>query len=355
MKRLIALVIAGCCALFPTLASADTPMKFWIETDASKRWSNKVVRNGVEDIYATGEITAGTADRFRAFIRDNKVELAKVHFNSPGGSLFEGIKLGRAIRAAGFYTTVGVYSPTYEEGADLKSVCASACAYAFAGGTSRFLDQYTGKLGIHQFYSPEGVNVSGEEVQQVSGLLVAYLDEMGVDAKAFAISTVANRKGMIWLDPDDAVALRFANNGSELPTAEIKLAGMRPYLRVEQNHHDVTARVLFNCEAKQMSVMFGIVTDATSSAMVEGNQKRSYFEFDGTEGLVVMGNSGGSATDSVLWVSRDLDPTSVLQFLKAAKVSVWVDGFGAVRYGASLEMPTIRAKLADFAKQCYGL
>lgn len=338
-----------------TSANADTPMKFTIEADPQERAIMKVVRNGIEDIFATGEITDGTAERFKDFVKANNIENAKVSFNSPGGSLFEGMKLGRAIRALGFYTTVGVYNPTFTEGASKAAICASACAYAFAGGTSRFLDGYTGRLGIHQFYAPDDVGVTGEDVQQVSGLLVAYLDEMGVDAKAFSLSTVAGRDGMIWLPPEDALTLRFANNGSELPTAEIRLSGMIPYLRVEQNHHDVTARVLFNCQAKQMSMMFGIVTDPTSSAMFAENQKRSYFEFDQQEFLVVTGKSGGKANGSVVWLSRDLRSEQLLQLLRASVVSGWIDGFGAVRYGASLDIPPVRGKIVEFAKQCYGI
>ena len=288
---LVCALLAGWCAHAP--AHADTPITFFMETDPQKRWVNKMTGGGVEDIYASGEITEGTTDRLLAFVRQNKVEAGEIHFNSPGGSLAEGMKLGRAIRALQFFTTIGVYSPKYDPDANLKSICASACAYAFAGGTSRFLDAYTGKLGIHQFYFPDSANVSGEAVQKVSGLIVGYLDQMGIDAKAFAISTIADRDGMIWLTHKDALKLRFANNGDEPPIAEIKLASMTPYLRVQQEHYNVTVRVLFDCEDNRLRMKFGIVTDPTSSAMFAENQKRSYLELDNKEFLVIPGATGG--------------------------------------------------------------
>ncbi|NVD26279.1 hypothetical protein HUO14_00005 [Parasphingorhabdus flavimaris] len=292
-------------------ARADTPMTFYMETNPSTRITNKLIRAGIEDIYASGEITQGTTDRFLAFVINNRVESAKIHFNSPGGSLAEGMKLGRAIRTLQFFTAIGVYSPTYEPDVDRQSTCASACAYAFAGGTSRFINDYTGKLGIHQFYTTDGTSVSGEAVQQISGLVVAYLDEMGVDAKAFTVSTIADRNGMIWLTPDDALNLRFANNGTEPPIAEIKLSGMTPYLRVQQDHHNVTIRILFACKNQRLRMNFGIVTSPEWSAMIAENQKRSYLETDYVEALVIPGDTGAVATNSVVWLERQLTPKIV--------------------------------------------
>lgn len=336
-------------------AHAGSPMTFTSETDSQKRWAQKVVGGGVEDIYAEGDITEGTTDRLLAFIQRNQIQAAKIHFNSPGGSLIEGMNLGRAIRSLQFFTTVGVYQIKYDPGADTKSICASACAYAFAGGTSRFLSKYTGKLGIHQFYSESATGTPGEIVQQISGLIVAYLAEMGVDAKAFTISTIADRNGMIWLTPEEALSLRFANNGSSPPIAEIKLLGMTPYLRVQQDHSDVTTRVLFNCANRQIYMQFGIVTDQESSRMFASNQKRSYLELDNKDFLVAPGRTGAIANGSVVWIARSMTPAALLQFIHATNVGGWIDGFGSVRYGATLEMPTVRAKIAEFAKQCYGL
>lgn len=311
--------------------------------------------NGEERIYASGDITEGTTEKFLAFVHQHNVEAATVSFNSPGGSLVEGMKLGHAIRALEFSTTVGGFQPKYDPTVNPKTICASACVYAFAGGTGRYIDQYTGRLGVHQFYSNDDAGVSGETAQQVSGLVVAYLDQMGVDAKAFTLSTFANRDGVIWLSPSESLELRFANNGVELPTAEIKLANMTPYLKLEQNKASATIRILFNCYKKQVHFVFGIVTDPTTSGMIGENQKRSYLELDNKEFLAVPGKTGARANQSVVWLERSMTPSTLLQVLEADSVGGWVDGFGAVRYGGTLDMPTVRAKAAEFAKQCYGL
>ena len=339
--------------LSPAVQAEDGGMKFSITPDPSRRMSDKMLY-GIDYVYAEGEISDGAAERLAAFVQREGIQGAKVFFNSPGGSLVEGIKLGRLIRALGFDTEIGAYSPDYDADASRQAICASACAYSFAGGVNRFLDGSTGRLGLHQFYGSTPAEVSGELAQQISGLLVSYLDEMGVDAKAFSVSTTANRDGMVWLSPDEARTLRFANNGSELPTAEIKLSQMRPYLRIQQNHHNVTTRVLFLCYEGRMAVQFGIVTEPTTAAMFAENQKRSYFELDNQEFMIVEGRDGATAQDSTTWLDRDLTRDQIRAIVNSDSMDAWIDGFGAVRYGAPLDLPTVREKIAEFAQQCYG-
>ena len=106
--KMVSALLVGWAVIAP--AYAQQAMTFFMETDQTKRWAAKMSGDGLEDIYASGDITEGTADRFLAFIRQNGVEGAKVHFNSLGGSLLEGMKMGRAIRTMEFSTTVGVYN-----------------------------------------------------------------------------------------------------------------------------------------------------------------------------------------------------------------------------------------------------
>lgn len=348
------LLIGIFAILFAPVSAGAAEMTFFIETDPQERMGNRFLSGGIEDVYAMGEITPGTTARFLRFVRENDIRAAKVHFNSPGGSLFEGIRFGRTLRELQFFTAVGVYSPEYDPDRNKGSSCASACAYAFAGGTARFLTAYSGRLGLHQFYAAEESSVTSESVQQVSGLIVAYLEEMGVDTRAFTVSTLSDRDGMMWLSPEDALALRFANNGSLLPTAEIKLAGMTPYLRVQQEHSNVTTRVLFDCVTERLRMTFGFVTDPTSSAFYAQNQKRSYLELDYEEFMVIDGDTGARSDDSVVWIVRMLSPSDALKVIEADELAGWIDGFGAVRYGGTLEVSPVRRNIADFALKCFS-
>ena len=88
-----------------------------------------------------------------------------IEFNSPGGSLLGGIRLGRAIRMLAMNTSIGktVLNSAFEEHSFYhteKGICFSACAYAFLGGLTRVANG--GEYGVHQFYTdallkdPEG-------------------------------------------------------------------------------------------------------------------------------------------------------------------------------------------------------
>lgn len=313
--------------------------------DEAGRVSRMIMDGGQQTIYASGEIAPGDVERFLTFVRANKVKDAKVAFNSGGGSLVEALRLGNAIRSLGFDTTVSA------ERNGRQAVCASACAYAYAGGVNRYADEYSGRLGIHQFYAPGKNEGDVGQVQLVSGLIVAYLDKMGVDAKAFSLAATAGAEEMVWLAPADAEALGLANNGAQPPTAEIKTIDMVPYLRLEQKRAKGQARVLLMCDAGKPHIMAGVVATPDEAAFHGAISKRSYLELDGAEALVA-GPGGAKAEDSVLWLSRSLDNSTARKLLRANMLDIWTEGGGAVRWGGSLDLRLVRQKIASYLSDC---
>ncbi len=85
-----------------------------------------------------GGVNDGDAVRFGAAIAAAKPVL-EVQFFSPGGSLLEGMKIGRMVRSAGLATKVTT-----------GSWCASACNFMFLGGTVRTVEA-GGRFGVHMF------------------------------------------------------------------------------------------------------------------------------------------------------------------------------------------------------------
>ena len=167
---------------------------------------------------ATGVIEPDTPANFRKYIAANPYS-GTVYFNSPGGNLIAGLKLGEAIRDKSLATNVG---ETYVyEGGPWKSIrqgiCASACAYAFLGGTKRSL--YEGsELGFHQFSADPSLKALDavtnlEEIglsrgQLITGLIAAYLVEMGIDARLLTIAAQATPDNVITLRRDDLMQFR---------------------------------------------------------------------------------------------------------------------------------------------------
>lgn len=119
-------------------------------------------------------------DRIDAFLTEvTEHKPAFVTFNSPGGSLVTGMKLGRAIRASGL-NTIQVKDKE----------CSSACAVAFLGGVNRMAT--AGSIGVHKnsFANSAKMNVDDavSATQAATADLIGYFKEMGVDVGLLQLS-----------------------------------------------------------------------------------------------------------------------------------------------------------------------
>jgi hypothetical protein len=206
-------------------------------------------------IAADGEIGPDTADDFRRHIGADPRPGQVVFINSPGGNVAAAIKLGQQFRRSGVLISIGKtqpqkLSPQYDE--VVSGSCYSACVFAFMGGARRFYDDGTkellrpwwgtwwpGKqhLGVHQFYIDQATQALGSRLapdvefsiglsmsQIITGALVAYAMEMGVDPRIVTLTARAGPSSMHILTSQDAVDLRLSNAVDPLPTWKL-----RPY------------------------------------------------------------------------------------------------------------------------------
>jgi hypothetical protein len=70
-----------------------------------------------------------------------------VWLDSPGGSIFAAMKIGRLLRRDAMGATIAIKSPPVYLGQ-----CVSACVLIYAGATHRSFNEYFSKLGIHRPY-----------------------------------------------------------------------------------------------------------------------------------------------------------------------------------------------------------
>lgn len=168
-------------------------------------------------IAAIGIIGPETPSRFRAFLESEQYVPGQIILHSPGGNLAAGLELGHLIRGAGLTAHIGRTKrsfASYDAPCDTwydsveSGVCVSSCAYAFLGGQERFVvSPYypTGPnlLGFHQFYgNPDRGSemLTAEQVAQIekstmsiaqvlTGQIVLYAIEMGVDPRVVAFAT----------------------------------------------------------------------------------------------------------------------------------------------------------------------
>jgi hypothetical protein len=336
----LALLVLG----FAHQAAAQLRYKMPPDT-VVERMFREVHRGGQHIIYASGTISAGDTTTFEQFVRQRGITRAEVHFNSDGGSLAEALTLGRKIRQLGFETRIA----SDVEGQ--RAVCASACAYAFAGGTSRYFDEASGQLGLHQFYSPGQTVGAISDVQEVSSVLVAYLHSMGVDARAFSVAAAAKQNEMIWLSVADAEQLNLVDNGAEPPTAEIKTQQMLPYLRLEQVRAGGYPRILLTCAEGELFMMAGIVNSPDNVEFMSAAHVRSYILLDGHRDFEA-GPGGARGEDSVIWLERSVSPDQAERILRANRLEIWVEGGGAVGLQGIMNLGPVKAQVQTYVSDC---
>ena len=135
-----------------------------------------------------GRFEAGDEIKFRTEV--GRLTKAVVVFNSDGGILQAGIEIGKTIRLKSFATAV-------LDG----SRCASSCAFAWLGGSPRFM-QRGAQIGFHAAY----INREGRPSESGVGnaLVGSYLTQIGLPETAVIYVTKAAPTQLTFLTLQDA-------------------------------------------------------------------------------------------------------------------------------------------------------
>lgn len=206
-------VTAAFAAALVALPAIAEPMTFDIAGEPSCE--------GCATIFASGDIDIDTADRLAAEASRRGLGRGTVLvLDSPGGRLLGGLRLGRAIRRFGFDTRIGRIDET---GRPSDGICASACALAFLGGSRRDVSPGS-RFGVHRFYFPEGSRSFDEDelgrLQELTGQLVNYASNMGVDARLVSMST--SKADLKVLTPEELRRLRVVWNPRSFSPWEVR-------------------------------------------------------------------------------------------------------------------------------------
>jgi hypothetical protein len=158
-------------------------------------------------IQASGRFVGNTSQDFETFLRANpQAPGMTLAFDSFGGALGAGLRLGRLIRQNRIDTMVGQTVTRIEGGRAVNTLvthqvpCHSACSYAIMGGVNRRVPS-TSLIGVHQF--SQRVDAGGrpidpgfgmaefENAQALTAALAVYVQEMGVSAQVLEIAATA--------------------------------------------------------------------------------------------------------------------------------------------------------------------
>lgn len=164
-------------------------------------------------VLAMGEIVSSTPDAFSTFYEELKWKPTAVWFHSPGGSVEAALELGRRVRALGLGTRTGGFYTAMHDLASLDTLvsdskCLSSCAYAFAGGTVRYVtnDQ---AIGVHQFKSRSGTQES--RAQTMMSDISVYLEQMGVGREFIDYASSMQPDGISFVSRSVLYELNYDN------------------------------------------------------------------------------------------------------------------------------------------------
>lgn len=192
-------------------AADDDEMNFSIHKDCSN------ISSCSNYILASGKLTDNTPQIFSDFLANNTAR-GPIYFNSVGGKLEGGIKLGELIRKEKLNTYVGnIYKEIKNSGSKTQMltvvnqpVCYSSCAYAFLGGVQREITE-NAKYGIHNFRS-ETMNNSYLQTRLVNNYIKNYLSSMDINQTYLELVSETSPKDMYILTREQAQLLNVDNS-----------------------------------------------------------------------------------------------------------------------------------------------
>jgi hypothetical protein len=182
------------CFFAMTLVAQASALEFSIHPNAASM-------PAVTAILAQGDIAEGDVERLSEFL--STVALRKttaIYLASPGGSLFEGMHLGRYFSQNHIKTVV--------EG---NRICASACALAFLGGRDNTGNAWrssssNSRLGFHAFSSGEPMR-DENETQLIVSLVLDYGREVDAPLELLILNFATPSNSIYWLSEDEICSL----------------------------------------------------------------------------------------------------------------------------------------------------
>jgi hypothetical protein len=205
-------------------------------------------------VYGSGEILPGDADRLSAALRSAGVDQnqdIQIYLDSPGGSVAEGLKLGRLISGLGANTSVGRQTADKPKPGE----CSSACVLAYLGGQYRYLSSDS-ELGVHQFALTNDKSVQPGTAIAVTQIVAAEIVELikknRADTDFFTLMTGALPSSIYFVPHEKLRELRVVTDNIWDEEWEFEFAKGASYLRIRQQSSLGENRLILGCDAGKL-------------------------------------------------------------------------------------------------------
>jgi hypothetical protein len=318
----------------------------------------------VQFVYATGVITGSTPESLRRFAQRNRlVPGAYVIFNSPGGSLLGGMRLGNVIRSLRFDTMVGTRGEPDSTALNIPRIkpgaCYSACTLAYLGGRYRYWTEGS-TFGVHRFSSTEHSKDDLDTAQIISSDIVRYIERMGVSSALFDRMSDASPDTINDLSVSEMRALHVISDAAEKESWELKTVPPGAiYLVATHVDERGTGKMIFVCGRKTHTLGSLILIPEPSASdaqsVVPDIKTAGFFVDDDVHPLTTFAKVNIHVVGSNIDVIWNVSPADVTRMTSARSETgfalefankMFFTGF-RIHFGANG-----KALLRDYASDC---
>ncbi|MBU2958912.1 hypothetical protein Q4511_16300 [Paracoccus sp. 1_MG-2023] len=192
----------------------------------------------------SGEIVQGDATALEAELlryESRPINHISFEFDSPGGALMEGIRIGQVIALRPEDTSSRIAGSS-------APICASACVYAYIGSDFRFIEEGA-ELGVHQFYTQNELTGSDALAmgQELTSIILTYLQGRGVATEFLADIVSARGESMVWVNHQRLADLGVVSQGVKGQWVEYVNYEGEISLRVEQDAFVGQNKIIIGC------------------------------------------------------------------------------------------------------------
>lgn len=300
-------------------------------------------------IHARGTITDGTTEKLKIFAAENRIEPGgEIYLESTTGNRLEGMRMGRLIRSLGLMTHIG------DTALNSRGICSSACAFAYLGGTFRFMNDGA-TFGMHRFYRSQGEEqeFTLEQAQAVSERMVGYMADMGISNRLYRYMALNGKGDVVFISKQTLKSLNVVNDGIIASGWRMPEKDGIPYLRGDLQNYKGTHSLSFHCD-RQFNTMKGIaVLEASDPDSVRRTASDEGL-FIGTQRLPIAGELV-SSNRSVTY-TFPVTPETALKMATAPDLGIYIQP-NSIPYYAGFKIQQNRDSMdmmKKFINTCFG-
>ena len=346
-RRILKATIAF-CSLLPLLGHAE-PLSIDVEPGSADK---RMVSNIRWDVFLEGDIEIGAADRVEQELAQIGNDKADIYLDSPGGSLMDGLRMGRLFRRLGANTLLGKRDA--RNSAIEPGVCLSACSIAFLGGVHRSVAKGSA-YGVHRVSTSVHSEQDFAAGQIVAAEVSRYIREMGVDSRLFDRMASTDKDSIYLLSMAELRTLRVVEDGKQSAQWNSRFTEQGQSLTGTQQTSAGTEQVNLRCDKGQVVFHSTYYAGSDATTIASGQWVHSLLIDDMV--LPLDAPSSIEEADGYLNATFNLSPDQVRRIVGASSIGHSMQGIrsdpGSLGYKIDIDVGAEKA-VRGFLESCPG-